>query len=39
MAHFGIVVACEAKGEDQSATSHLKKIVDDENSFLRKGGD
>ncbi len=39
MAHFGIVVADEAKGEDQSVISHLKKIVDDKNNFLNEGGD
>jgi len=38
-APFGIFVADEAEGEDQSVTSHLKKIVDDENNFLNKGGD
>jgi len=36
MAHFGLAAAYEAKGEYQSAISHLKKIVDDENNFLKE---
>jgi len=39
MAHFGIVVACEAEGKNQSVLSHLRKIVDDENNFFNEGGD
>jgi hypothetical protein len=36
LARFGVVVAYEAEGEDQSVLSHLKKIVDNENNFLTK---
>jgi tetratricopeptide (TPR) repeat protein len=36
MAHFGLAAAYEAKGEYQSAISHLKKIVEDENNFLKE---
>ncbi|RLB27207.1 MAG: hypothetical protein DRG66_05860 [Deltaproteobacteria bacterium] len=36
MAHFGIAAAYEAKSEYQSAISNLKKIVDDENNFLKE---
>jgi predicted negative regulator of RcsB-dependent stress response len=35
MAHFGIAAAYEAKGEHQSAISHLKKIVDEGHSSLK----
>ncbi len=35
MAHFGIAAAYEAKGEHQSATSHLKKIVDEGHNSLK----
>ena len=35
MAHFGLAASYEAKGEHQSAISHLKK-VDDEDNFLRE---
>ncbi len=36
MAHFGLAASYEAKGEHQSAISHLKKAVDDEDDFLRE---
>ncbi len=36
MAHFGLAASYEAKGEHQSAISHLKKVVDDEDDFLRE---
>jgi tetratricopeptide (TPR) repeat protein len=36
MAHFGIAASYEAKGEHQLAISHLKEIVDDEDSYLRE---
>lgn len=36
MAHFGLAAAYEAKSEHQSAIRHLKKIIDDENNFLKE---
>ncbi len=36
MAHFGLAAAYEAKEEYQSAISHLKKIVEDENNILKE---
>ena len=36
MAHFGLAAAYEAKSEHQSAIQHLKKIIDDENNFLKE---
>lgn len=36
MAHFGLAVAYEAKEDYQSAINHLKKIVEDENNFLKE---
>ena len=38
MARFGIVVAGEARGKHQSVISYPKKIVDNENNFLKEGG-
>jgi predicted negative regulator of RcsB-dependent stress response len=35
MAHFGLAAAYEAKGEHQSAISHLKKIVDEGHNSLK----
>lgn len=36
MAHFGLAAVYEAKGDYQSAISHLKKIVDEGHDFLRE---
>jgi tetratricopeptide (TPR) repeat protein len=36
MTHFGLAAAYEAKNEHQSAIQHLKKILDDENNFLKE---
>jgi tetratricopeptide (TPR) repeat protein len=36
MTHFGLAAAYEAKSEHQSAIQHLKKIIDDENNFLKE---
>lgn len=36
MAHFGLAAAYEAKGDYQSAISHLKKMVDEEGNPLRE---
>ena len=36
MTHFGLAAAYEAKSEHQSAIRHLKKIIDDENNFLKE---
>jgi len=36
MAHFGLAASYEAKGEHEPAISHLKKIVDDKDNFLRE---
>ncbi len=36
MAHFGLAAVYEAKGDYESAISHLKKIVDEGNDFLRE---
>lgn len=36
MAHFGLAASYEAKGEHQSAISHLKKIIDGKNKFLKE---
>jgi len=36
MTHFGLAAAYEAKSEHQSAIKHLKKIIDDENKFLKE---
>lgn len=36
MAHFGLAASYEAKGDHQSAISHLKKIVDGENSLFKE---
>jgi len=36
MSHFGLAAAYEAKSEHQSAIQHLKKIIDDENNFLKE---
>jgi tetratricopeptide (TPR) repeat protein len=36
MTHFGLAAAYEAKSEYQSAIQHLKKIIDDENNFLKE---
>jgi len=36
MTHFGLAAAYEAKNEHQSAIQHLKKIIDDENNFLKE---
>jgi len=36
MTHFGLAAAYEAKSEHQSAIRHLKKIINDENNFLKE---
>lgn len=36
MAYFGLAAVYEAKGDYQSAISHLKKIVDEGHDFLRE---
>jgi predicted negative regulator of RcsB-dependent stress response len=36
MAHFGLAAVYEAKGDYESAISHLKKIVDEEHDFLKE---
>ena len=36
MAHFGLAAVYEAKGDYQSAISHLKKIVEEGHDFLRE---
>jgi len=36
MAYFGLAASYEAKGEHQTAISHLREIVDDEKNFLRE---
>jgi tetratricopeptide (TPR) repeat protein len=36
MTHFGLAAAYEAKSEHQHAIQHLKKIIDDENNFLKE---
>ncbi len=36
MTHFGLAAAYEAKSEHESAIRHLKKIIDDENNFLKE---
>ena len=36
MAHFGLAASYEAKGDHNSAISHLREIVDGEGSFLRE---
>jgi len=36
MTHFGLAAAYEAKSEHESAIRHLKKIINDENNFLKE---
>ena len=36
MAHFGLAAAYEAKHDHQSAIGNLKKIIDQENNFLKE---
>jgi tetratricopeptide (TPR) repeat protein len=36
MTHFGLAACYEAKGEHQTAISHLKMVLEDENAFLKE---